>query len=83
MHTAIVNCIVCVAVKSSRISAKKEYKLMIRKSGEVKCRWSVNDIPSTGNKLQEEKKILLGGGARSVGSNVENRENHLSRINTR
>ena len=56
---------------------------ILQTGGEVKCRWSVTDIQPTGNKLQEEKKILLGGGARGVGSSVENRENHLSRINTR
>lgn len=62
---------------------QKRGSALTEKGVEVKCRWSVNDIPSIGNKLQEEKKILLGGSARSVGSNVENRENHLSRINTR
>ena len=31
----IVNCIVCDAVKSSRISAKKECKLMKRTGGEI------------------------------------------------
>ncbi len=35
MRTAIVSCIVCDAVKSSRISAKKECKLVKRKGSEV------------------------------------------------
>ena len=35
MHTAIANCIVCDAVKSNHMSAKKECKLMNRKVGEV------------------------------------------------